>query len=572
MNRESGNINAIPAPEDLLSRPAVDRWTHALAVLVTLAGALYALRLALLSTGYYHDDDVGHYLFARDAWESLSRRWHSWARPGYNLPTLFVVHFGGMTGCRIFSVLQTALAAYLAFLIARRVAPRGGLLLALAPAFVWAQPHPMLLALTTLTETSAALYMALSIWLYMRGNRIWGGLAMGMLILTRYEAMAIAPVPGIFLILDALRSSNWNIGKTLKTWWLWAGMFAIIALPAAYLAYVHLNIHWGVFAPDVSPIQFTKNNVEEYGRGDWDHNLILMVRVSGWAVLGLATAGTVCKFRTAWFPAGMAFALVFINTLIYHFGIVASGGYERFLVPVAAPVGALAALGIQAAVSSRHPYGAAVLFASLEAWIVLVARRESLHWIVSPWYAMRIAWAGAAGAIVAMIVQNSKVRLALGALAAMAALVFIAWQDNISIGPLDLYNDPQRGIMVDAVDAVAKSPHADAPGITGHVMVNFLRPSTLIVYGRENGVDLWKKAKPGTLYFWDYKYGGGTDSPLYAELCTRGRSVWVKSIDVPWGDGHAMAEVFVRLTDAEVAARAMAPLPPTSAPASQPRE
>ena len=556
----------ISGPEDLLGRPAVDRWTEPLAIVVTLIGMVVALRLALQSTGYYHDDDVGHYLFARDAWESLSRRWHSWARPGYNLPTMFVVHFWGMQGCRIFSVVQTAVVAYLAFRIARLAAPRGGLLLALAPAFVWVQPHPMLLALTTLTETTAALYMALSVWLYLRGNRILGGLAMGLLVLTRYEALALAPIPGIFVILDALREAEWKVGKALKTWWLWVGMVAIVALPAAYLTYVHLNIHWGVFAPDVSPIQFTKNNVEEYGRGDWDHNLILMVRVSGWAVLGLATAGTLCKFRKAWLAAGMAFGLVFINTLIYHYGIVASGGYERFLVPVAGPVGALAAMGMQSALSYRHPFAPAVLFASLEAWIVLIARRESLHWIVPAWYAMRIAWAGAVGAIVSMVITNPRVRLGMGALAAGAAVFFIAWQVNISIGPLDLNNDPQRGVMVDAVRAIEKTPYANAPAITGHVMVNFLRPSTLIVYGREHGVELWEKAKPGTLYFWDYKYGGGTDSPLYQELCTHGRSIWVESTSVPWGDGHAMAEVFLRLPDE----KPMTTSAPTTSPTTQP--
>ena len=49
--------------------------------------------------------------------------WNTWSRPGYCVPAAVAVHFFGMLGCRIFSALQTAVVAYLAYRIAARLCP-----------------------------------------------------------------------------------------------------------------------------------------------------------------------------------------------------------------------------------------------------------------------------------------------------------------------------------------------------------------------------------------------------------------------------------------------------------------
>ena len=118
-------------------------WERYLAAVLTLAGLAAAIVLGLLSEGVYHDDDITHYHFALDGWTDARAMLHWWGRPGYNLPTAVAAHFFGVTGCRIFSALQTAAVAWLAYCIARQIAGRGGdsgRWAALAPLLVWAQP------------------------------------------------------------------------------------------------------------------------------------------------------------------------------------------------------------------------------------------------------------------------------------------------------------------------------------------------------------------------------------------------------------------------------------------------
>ena len=147
----------------------------------TLGGLAVALLLIALSDGFYHDDDITHFNFARDAWprpsalqypiSHMNATWGMWARPGYNLPTILVAHYGGVVGCRVFSAVLTTIVAWLAYCIARRTTPDGGVALGFAPALVWLGPVTMTLACTTLTETPAALYMTLGVWLYLCGRR-----------------------------------------------------------------------------------------------------------------------------------------------------------------------------------------------------------------------------------------------------------------------------------------------------------------------------------------------------------------------------------------------------------------
>jgi len=597
----------IPAGTEPGPRPpaasAGRRGEELLAAALSLAGLAVAVALASASDGFYHDDDIGHYIFARDAWGDVRAMWHSWGRPGYNLPTMFVVHYFGIFGCRIFSAVQTAIIAYLAYRIARRIHPEGGIALALAPAFVWVQPLAMTLACTTLTETTAALYMALAIWLYLRGNHTWGSLAAGMLFITRYEAVALAPILAAAVVRDALGASGAKVSAGLKTWWAWASAGAMLAPPAVYMAVVYL----ANLPPDASPIQFVRNDVSEYGRGAWDHHLIGWMVAGGWGVLALASTGAVCLLRRAWLPAALAAGYVGLHTVIFHYGVVASGGYPRFLVPVCGPVGALAAAGLAAVWRSGDRVYAAVLFGFLAEWTLLVG--QNIPSILGGYYAVRAA-AGAAVLAVALIIASDRsVRLCLGLAGATAAatallvcwatwagegirsvpsghylrlvaaaavagglasaiawyrplqvwlgraavavaVIAAGWQAGVQVRPLTHENDPDRLVVAKALERLKQEPCADNDALTGHVLAGFLRPrNTQVVYSVPNAIERWRAAKPGTLYIWDRKYGGGAVpedpmGPLHWELRQRGQLILEAAV------GDSAAEVFLRLPDA----------------------
>ena len=230
-----------------------------LALGLTLGGLAGALWLGAASDGFFQDDDITHYRFARGAWDDPVSRWHRWARPGYNLPTMVVAHFFGMSGCRAFSALLTAATALLAYGIARRL----NLPLAfLAPALVWAQPETMKLATTTLTETPAALYLALGVWLYLRGRRVLACAAFSPMFVTRYETMALAPVLLAALALDSRRRGGPGWGWMLKGAWAPAYLAALLWAPAGYAAAGRLNV---VFREDKSPRDsFAQGNVSAF--------------------------------------------------------------------------------------------------------------------------------------------------------------------------------------------------------------------------------------------------------------------------------------------------------------------
>jgi hypothetical protein len=547
------------------------RWVEPLAVALTLAGLVAAIVLACLTEGFYHDDDIGHYIFARDAWYDATARWHSWARPGYNLPTMFAAHFFGMFGCRVFSAFQTAGIAYLAYRIARRLLPGGGWTVALTPALVWVQPLVMTAAFTTLTETTAGLYLTLAVWLVLRGNRVWGCLAAGLSFITRYELAALAPIFAAVVIRDALVASQWKAGRALRSWRPWACAGAMLAPPVAYMAIVHLS----GFPPNISPVQFMRNDVEEYGRGPWRHHLVNLVILSGWGVLTLASVSATTLIRRTWLPAALSAGLVLLHTVIFHFGLVASGGYERFLIPVCGLVAALAGTGLGLVWRSEHRRHAAAAMAFLAFWVMLMAR--TIVDLMSRRDASVIAAASVVGAMLSAFALNRAFRLWLGRAAAAAALSAAGWQAYMQVPPAVHERDPHRLLVAQAVEELSRTEHAGRKAITGHVLAGFLRQNTHVVYSVPDAIRKWRAAEPGTLYVWDNKYGGRPGlrwedlgpanaamlcpprpgaapfglvaaglsvfdpvSPLYSSLVAGGKPVWQRSIQA------ATVEVFVR--------------------------
>lgn len=481
-----------------------------LAAALTIGGLTVALVLGLLSDGFYQDDDVCHYLFARDAWTSIDCLLHQWARAGYNLPTTIVAHFFGVEGCRVFSALQTAGVAWLAFLIARRIAAGMGgqsWWAALAPAFVWAQPLTMTLALTTLTETPAALYLALGMWLYLRGNRVWACAAFSALFVTRYETMGLAPIIAGAVLFDAFKAGGWKFRKALKCPWLWGCAAAMVWGPALYAGAAYL----AEVSPDASPLaMFSRSYSPEYGSGSPGHFLSVWPEAAGLGVLACAVTGAVWLHRRAWLATALTAGLVALHSWLFWRGSFATGGYARFLVPLSAPVAVLAAAGFYGAWRATNRYVVAILPAVAAGWLTLVILR---WWMFLPMvfrpsagrFALMLAAPLVLAALLALLLHRVVVRW-VGRLAALAAVVFAAGQIASQVHPMTLVCDKNHYVVHRAVRAIEQSEYRDRPGITQHVLVRFLRRNTTALYGNSHALAMWRKAQPGTLFFWENKY------------------------------------------------------------------
>lgn len=506
---------------------------------------MVSLLLGAVSDGVYMDDDISHYLLARDGWTDVGALLHSWARPGYNVPAAPVAYYLGMEGARALSAAMTALTAWLAFAIARRIAREGAIWPALAPLAVWAQPLVLLLSYTTLTETPAALYLALGLWLHLTGRRVGACAAYSAMFVTRYETLALAPLLAAAVAWDALRLSGWRVGRALSRWWVWASAPALLWAPAAYLLAA-----WSADLPaGASPwTLLSRDYTQEYGRGVACHFLAVWPQAAGLGLLGLAACGAAWLGRRAALPSLLIAALVGLHSYLFWKGSFETGGYARFLVPLAAPLGVLAAGGAARAwraTPGRAPAAIGATFAAIAlCW----------HWVWVPLEYWLVATVLLAGTVVGLVLSagllagRPRARTTLSRSCAVLAGALLAIQLAGQIHPLDLRDDRFHEVVARAVNDLSTGPYADRPAIAQHVLIEYLRDDVIGAGGNEHAMKLWLDAEPGTLMFWENKYGykpHAIDSTraLYAALHRWGRVVHRQACHEP----PAVVEVFEKL-------------------------
>ncbi|MBI5724323.1 MAG: hypothetical protein HZA50_10230 [Planctomycetes bacterium] len=440
-------------PEGIRNKPEAIAWC------ATLLGLLLAVLLIAQSDGFYQDDDICHYQFARDGWYSPTVLLHTWARPGLTLPMSLIVHFFGLLGGRLLSAAMTAATAYFAYRIARRIlqpAPGGAYFAALAPLLVWLGPLNMTLALTTLTETPAAFYLTLATWLYMRGNRVIGCLVFSLAFVTRYEIAALAPVLAAVLARDSLRDCGWKIMLFLNSSRFWLGCFALAAAPAVY-AFAAI---WYELPPAASPLHIfdgARDKVYKYGTGSWLHFLVNWVTACGPGVIILWAAGAAAFMKRAALPVLLSLGLVAIETILYRFGLFASGGYDRFLVPIGGLTAAVAAAGIAAMLPDRGRPGE---------------------------------------------IRHRRLR----ATTLTAAAVFICAYALFAIRPLTISASGMHSLLRDGASQACREGGAGNAAITCHVAVRMLWKGPCSILWQDSARSAWDSSPPGTVFFWETEY------------------------------------------------------------------
>ena len=519
--------------------PAVARRHGRLAAALVLAGLAVSLLLGALSDGVYQDDDICHFLIARDGWTSVPQLLHAWARPGYNLPTAPVAHFLGMPGCRVLSSLMTAGVAYLAFLIARRLARPGARWPILAPLLVWAQPLVLTLSFTTLTETPAALYVALGLWLYLRGNRVWACAAFSAMFVTRYETLALGLIVAAACVVDALKQNRWKIGPTLTTGWLRGCAAAMLWAPAAYV----LAAAGTELTPDASPLTlFSRDYTTEYGSGSPLHFLSVWPEAAGLGVIALAAAGAVALRRKAWLLTTLTAALVALHSYLFWAGRFETGGYSRFLVPLAAPLAVLAAAGLARAWAAKDRAAAAMI-------PIVVGGLSALSLVSWPWllgphsyWAIYVATvSGILTGLLALLIVAGPTdwRKLSSRAAASVACLLLTLQLAVQVRPLPLLCDALHRVVARSVWAVQDEPYADRPAFSQHVLVHYLRRGAASILSNQHAIDTWRDAEPGALFFWESKYCRKPLDPdgtalLLDELTRLGREIHRTQEDDTW--------------------------------------
>ncbi len=311
------------------------------AAIIALGSAWMAV-LAAQSPGTPLHDEVTHYFIARDSWENPVFILDVWGRPGntlfYMLPSLISL------GARRWWAVITCIIITLT--VTRSAARLGLRQLWLIPLALYIQPWFLQLGFTSITQIPFMLALTLGIDQWITGRRGWASLLFGLLPLIRHEGLALTAVWIGYLCLLWMpfvsrftRARRMRLSRSL--------LLALIALMPMMAWNV---LHYAALGRLASGNLLEIRPTDIYGSGDWLHFLLPMVGSVGIIVFTLAMGGAACLWRER--RAALIFTLPALfyfvtHTLIYRFGLFASGGYVLFLLPMAPTFALLAAFAAE---------------------------------------------------------------------------------------------------------------------------------------------------------------------------------------------------------------------------------
>lgn len=267
------------------------------------------------------DDEIGHFLIARDAWVHPQLLLNAWGRVG-TTAAFFLPAAGGLEVARAAALAMTAGAVLIATQVARLVGVRA---LALVPVFFWFQPWVHFYGNAVLTEVPFTLVMLGACWAALAERTALASVLFGVLPLMRHEGIAVLGLWAVFLVVRR----RW---RDLA--------FAAVPVVAYQLAFAL------AFSTAPFSLYFRTTPSSPYGHGGWFHYVLPLVRSIGPVVALLAAAGLVLarRDRRVLLLAAPFVLLALVETVIFRFGLFGSGGNADYLLPLAAFAAVAAAL------------------------------------------------------------------------------------------------------------------------------------------------------------------------------------------------------------------------------------
>lgn len=265
------------------------------------------------------DDEVGHFLVARDSWTHPALLLNAWGRVGTTLAFVLPAA-GGLEVARAAALAMSAGTVLIATVVARQLGVRA---LALVPVFLWFQPWFHFYGNAVLTEVPFALVMIAGCWAALAEREAVASLLFGLLPLIRHEGIAVL---GLWLLFLLYRR---RFGMAVLS------LAPLLAYQVAFSLVFHVRLF---------DIYLHKSQPGSYGHGGWLHYALPLARSIGPVVGLLALAGVFGQRRNTRFLifAAPYVLLVLVETVIFRFGLFGSGGNADYLVPIA-PLAAVAA-------------------------------------------------------------------------------------------------------------------------------------------------------------------------------------------------------------------------------------
>ncbi len=159
--------------------------------------ALLYLWFSQGSTGFYQDDEIGHYRNIRQFWGDPFSIMGNQPKPGWKI-LLVVPGLFGFTGVAIAHCLIAALTVVMTYRLGRAMKMKNSSLAAL---FLAAQPLYLQLSFRSYSEITAALFIVLSLYFYYRERWIWAALASSYVFSIRQEFALVSIGLGVIFLM-----------------------------------------------------------------------------------------------------------------------------------------------------------------------------------------------------------------------------------------------------------------------------------------------------------------------------------------------------------------------------------
>jgi hypothetical protein len=456
---------------------------------VALGLAVLYLGESFLARGVYNDDDIGHYLMARDAPRDPALYLNVWGRPLFTLVYSLPAQFGFDAVRR-----STALVTVATAIVTGLGGTRLGVPAPLGAALFGTMPFVLLLSYSSLTEPLAALVIAASLWAWLARRRGLALCGLGLLPLARLELAVLAIPLGL---LAAAQLRGWR-----RLYGLLPGAFLV--LWAAIGAMATGDLAW-------LPHQVLGEGENLYGQTGFWHYPQGLIHVVGPVVFLflLVDLGERIRARrvdlVALLPASVLGLYIVFS---WKLSVGHAAGFLRHLVAASPAFALSAARGLESALhDSRARRGALAILAAGTVVIGVFHSRALVmhHRAVGPFELSRLM-VGILVLVLATLAAARRPRLPAGALA--SGIVLLALGYAIAAEPPLSPSAEQEAVLALAAQFLG-SADAGSPVIASH-------PWFLLALDRAGrlppgGVPLTKRpaiesAAPGTVIIWDSHY------------------------------------------------------------------
>lgn len=150
------------------------------------------------STGFYQDDEIAHFINARDFWYDPYIILSNWGKPGWKI-FIVIPSLLGYDFLQLFNSFISALTVYFTILLAKKLEINNSLL---AGIFLGFQPHFLQIAFRSYAEIFTGLILVLSLIFYFRNNYILSAVFCGLSFTMRQETALLCIVLAFYMFIN----------------------------------------------------------------------------------------------------------------------------------------------------------------------------------------------------------------------------------------------------------------------------------------------------------------------------------------------------------------------------------